>query len=382
MIENKHNRLSAAYGFDDISIAPGSFTINPDQTQTTFSIGTHQLEIPIIASAMDAIVSTSFAVDLGKLGGLAVLNLEGVISRYPNPQEAISRIINSQPEEVIPIFQDIYSHPINNNLIGDRISEIKSKSVTCAVSITPANTKRLSPLAIEAGADILCVQSTVTTARHESKSMKGLVFSEFLKTVNVPVIVGNCVSYETTLELMETGIDGILVGIGPGAACTTREVTGVGVPQVTATLDCSSARDEFHRRTGKYVPIITDGGIKNGGDLCKAIASGADAVMIGTPFAQSSEAPGGGYNWGMATPHPALPRGTRIEVGVKASLQQILFGPSSITNGTMNLIGALKACMGMVGAYTIQDMHRSNLVLAPSIKTEGKHLQINGYGAP
>mgnify|MGYP001039263200 CR=1 FL=1 len=382
MIDHKHKRLSPAYGFDDISIAPGTFTINPDQTDTKLIINNHQLEIPIIASAMDAIVSPSFAVDLGTIGGLAVLNLEGVQSRYSQPQEAIDRIIKASPKEIIPIFQDIYSHPINDNLIGDRISEIKSQGVICSVSVTPANTKRLSPLAIEAGADILFVQSTVTTARHESKSLKGLVFSELLKTTNIPVIVGNCVSYETTLELMETGIDGILVGVGPGAACTTREVTGVGVPQVTATLDCSSARDEFHRRTGKYVPIITDGGIRNGGDLCKAIASGADGVMIGTPFAQSNEAPGGGYNWGMASPHPALPRGTRIEVGVKASLKEILFGPSSITNGTMNLVGALKACMGMVGAYTIQDMHRTNLVLAPSIKTEGKHLQRTGHGAP
>jgi len=304
------------------------------------------------------------------------LNLEGVQSRYSQPQEAIDRIIKASPKEIIPIFQDIYSHPINDNLIGDRISEIKSQGVICSVSVTPANTKRLSPLAIEAGADILFVQSTVTTARHESKSLKGLVFSELLKTTNIPVIVGNCVSYETTLELMETGIDGILVGVGPGAACTTREVTGVGVPQVTATLDCSSARDEFHRRTGKYVPIITDGGIRNGGDLCKAIASGADGVMIGTPFAQSNEAPGGGYNWGMATPHDSLPRGTRINVGIKTKLSTLLFGPSSSTDGTLNLVGALKVSMGMVGAKTIKAMHKTELVIAPSIKTEGKIFQL------
>ena len=228
----------------------------------------------------------------------------------------------------------------------------------------------------EAGADVIVVQSTVTTARHLSSSARGLVFSDLLEMINVPVLVGNCVSYDVALELMSTGVHGVLVGVGPGAACTTREVTGVGVPQVTATLDCAAARDEHFRLTGRYVPIITDGGIRTGGDLCKAFACGADAVMLGTPLAQAEEAPGKGHNWGMANPHPALPRGTRVSVGVKGSLEQILFGPTSLNDGTQNLIGALQVCMGMVGAQSIHEMHKAEIMAAPSIKTEGKHYQL------
>ena len=256
------------------------------------------------------------------------------------------------------------------------MEEIKKNGAKCAVSVTPASTKRLAPMAAEAGADMVVVQSTVTTARHVSKSERGLKFPELLEMVDVPVLVGNCVSFDVALELMETGIHGVLVGVGPGAACTTREVTGVGVPQVTATLDCAAARQEYFDRTGRYVPIITDGGIRTGGDLCKAFACGADAVMLGTPLAQSEEAPGMGYNWGMANPHAALPRGTRVRVGVKGSLEQILFGSTSLTDGTQNLIGALRICMGMVGASTIQEMHAAEVVMAPSIKTEGKHYQL------
>jgi IMP dehydrogenase len=256
------------------------------------------------------------------------------------------------------------------------VEQIKSSGAKCAVSVTPASTKRLGRIAVDAGADVLVVQSTVTTARHFSKSVRGLVFSELLEMIDVPVLVGNCVTYEAALELMETGINGVLVGVGPGAACTTREVTAVGVPQVTATLDCAAAREEHFRRTGKYVPIITDGGIRTSGDLCKAFACGADAVMIGTPLAQAEEAPGKGYNWGMASPHPALPRGTRVEVGVKGPLERILFGPTSRHDGTENLIGALQVCMGMVGASDIRGMHKADMVIAPSVKTEGKHYQL------
>ncbi|MCH7606623.1 MAG: IMP dehydrogenase, partial [Chloroflexi bacterium] len=256
------------------------------------------------------------------------------------------------------------------------IRKIKEGGARCAVSLTPASTKRYAPVAVDAGADVLFVQSTVTTARHVSKSTRGLIFSELLEMVNVPVVVGNCVTYEVALELMETGISGVLVGVGPGAACTTREVTAIGVPQVTATLDCAAAREEYHRRTGRYVPIITDGGIRTGGDLCKAFVCGADAVMIGTPLAQAEEAPGKGYNWGMANPHPELPRGTRIKVGTKGTLQQILYGPTSVTDGTQNLVGALRVAMGMCGAYTIRDLHKADMVVAPSIKTEGKFFQL------
>jgi IMP dehydrogenase len=368
--------IRKAYGFDDVAISPGVVTINPDSVNREFSINGMTMAMPVLASAMDAIVSPSFAVEFDKRGGLAVMNLEGVQTRYDDPTEVLDRISSASKEDATTVMQQAYAAPIKENLIGDRVREIKSKGAKCAVSVTPANTKRLAPLAVEAGADVIVVQSTVTTARHFSKSARGLVFSEFLETVSVPVIVGNCVAYDVALELMETGIDGILVGVGPGAACTTREVTGVGVPQVTATMDCAAAREEYFRRTGKSVPIITDGGIRTGGDVCKAFASGADAIMIGTPLAQSEEAPGNGFNWGMASPHASLPRGVRVSVGVKGSLDKILFGPTSKTDGTQNLIGALEICMGMVGAADIKDMHKADIILAPSIKTEGKHFQL------
>ncbi len=368
--------IRRAYGFDEVAIVPGEVTINPDQTSTQFSLDGITLSAPVIASAMDAIVSPSFAVEMDKQGGLGVMNLEGVQARYDDPDEVISELAEAPDDEATEFMQKVYSAPIREDLIGERIEEIKSNGAKCAVSVTPASTKRLGPAAVDAGADVLVVQSTVTTARHTSKSARGLVFSELLEMVDVPVMVGNCVSYEVALELMETGVHGVVVGVGPGAACTTREVTGVGVPQVTATLDCASAREDYFARTGRYVPIITDGGIRTGGDLCKAIACGADAVMLGTPFAQAQEAPGKGHNWGMASPHPALPRGTRVRVGVSGTLEQILYGPTSKTDGTQNLMGALESCMGMVGAFTIRDMHKAEVVIAPSIKTEGKHHQL------
>ncbi len=370
--------LTRAYGFDEVAIVPGDVTINPDQANTQFSVDGQTFNIPIIASAMDAIVSPEFAGHMERAGGLAVMNLEGVQTRYEDPSEPLARISAATDDEVTAIMQDAYSQPIQDNLIGQRVEDIKAAGSRCAVSVTPANTKRMASAAVEAGADLIFVQSTVTTARHASKSKRGLIFSELLEMVAVPVVVGNCVSYDVALELMDTGITGILVGVGPGAACTTREVTGVGVPQVTATINVAAARDEYLKRTGRYVPVITDGGIRTGGDVCKAIVSGADAVMIGTPLAQAEEAPGRGYNWGMATPHPSLPRGTRVSVGVKGPLKQILFGPTSLTNGTQNLVGAIEICMGMVGAYNIQEMHNAEMVVAPSIKTEGKYFQRGG----
>ena len=375
----RFKEVRRAYGFDEVAIAPGSFTINPDQTSTHFSIDGMTMSMPILAAAMDAIVSPSFAAKFDDLGGMAVMNLEGVHTRYEDSDAMLKEIVEAPKEEATNVLQRVYTAPIQEHLIGERVEEIKSSGAKCAVSVTPASTKRLAPAAVEAGADTIVVQSTVTTARHVSKSKRGLVFSDLLEMINVPVLVGNCVSFEVALELMETGIHGVLVGVGPGAACTTREVTGVGVPQVTATIECAAARDEYHRRTGRYVPIITDGGIRTGGDLCKAFACGADAVMIGTPLAQSEEAPGKGYNWGMASPHPALPRGVRVEVGVEGSLKEILYGPTSKPDGTQNLMGALEVCMGMVGALDIRGMHSADVVLAPSIKTEGKHHQIGMY---
>lgn len=367
-----------AYGYEDIAIVPGDVTINPDQTNTDLEIGHLRLSIPIIASAMDAVVSPEFAIRMSQAGGLGVLNMEGIYCRYEDAGAILSQIAETPAEHTTELMQKLYSAPIREDLIGKRVQEIKGAGATCAVSFTPQNAKRMGPLAVEAGADILVVQSTVTTARHISKSYHGLVFSELTEQINVPVIVGNCVTYGAALELMETGVAGILVGVGPGAACTTREVVGVGVPQVTATLDCASAREEYLRRTGNYVAVITDGGIRTGGDLCKSLASGADGVMIGTPFAQTKEAPGKGYNWGMATPHPALPRGTRINTGTKTTLDQLLFGPTSRTDGTENLLGALRVGMGMCGAATIRDFHQAELVVATSIRTEGKVFQIAG----
>ncbi len=376
MGDRQVKEIRRAYGFDEVAIVPGEVTINPDLVNTDFSIDGISLSAPVFASAMDAIVSPSFAVQMDKIGGMGVMNLEGVQTKYDEPDEVISQIADAPPEEVTGLLQRVYAAPVREDLIGARIEEIKRNGAKCAVSVTPANTTRFAPVAVDAGADVLVVQSTVTTARHVSKNEDGLVFSDLLEMVNVPVMVGNCVTYDAALELMETGIHAVLVGVGPGAACTTREVTAVGVPQVTATMDCMAAREEHYRRTGRYVPIITDGGIRTGGDLCKAFACGADAVMIGTPLAQAEEAPGKGHNWGMASPHPALPRGTRVDVGVTGTLNEIMFGPSAKVDGTHNLIGALQACMGMVGAVSIRDMHQAEIVFAPSIKTEGKHHQL------
>lgn len=367
--------LRRAYGFDEVAIVPGEVTINPVMTKCDFAIGDHAFDIPVLASAMDGVVSPHFATLMHQAGGLGVLNLEGLYTRYEDPFTILEEITSVHQGEATTLLQRVYSEPIKEELIGRSVKQIKKGGAICAVSVTPQNTKRYSPIAVEAGADIVVVQSTVTTARHMSQSYKGLVFSELRKSVKVPVLVGNCVTYSAARELMETGVDGILVGVGPGAACTTREVVGVGVPQVTATLDCASAREDFYRRTGKYVVLITDGGIRTGGDLCKAIASGADAVMLGTPMAQADEAPGRGFNWGMANPHPELPRGTRINVGTKGPLNSILFGPTSRTDGTQNLVGALKVAMGMCGAFTIRDLHKAEMVIAPAIRTEGKTFQ-------
>jgi len=379
MVVPQFKQLRRSYGFDEVAIVPGDVTINPDQTDIDFKIDNLTFSIPILAAAMDAVTDVNLAILMGKLGGLAVLNLEGVQTKYDNPQEILAEIAQASDVEVTPLLQKVYSEPIKENLVGERIQAIKKAGAICAVSVAPANTKRLAPVAAEAKADILVVQSTVTTARHISKSYRGLSFPELCKSIPTPVVVGNCVSYSACLELMRTGISGVLVGVGPGAACTTREVLGVGVPQITATMDCAAARDAYQHQSGRYVPIITDGGFGKGSDLCKAIASGADAVMIGSLFAQAKEAPGHGYHWGMSHPHPALPRGTRIKVGTTTTLEQILFGPTSVTDGSQNLVGALRTAMGVCGAPTISDMHKVEMVIAPAIITEGKAWQLSVY---
>lgn len=369
-------QMRRAYGFDEIAIVPSEATINPAMTELTFRVGELEFELPIFAAAMDAVVDPSFAVAFGELGGLAVLNLEGLQTRYDEPAAVFEEIAASSSESTTAVMQKAYAAPIQEQLIGSRIREIKDAGAVCAVSCTPANTKRFAPLAKAAGVDVFVVQSTVTTARHISYSERGLVFPELVgQMAPTPVLVGNTVGYAACRELMETGVSGVLVGVGPGSACTSREVLGIGVPQVTATLDCAAARDQYYRETGRYVPIITDGGIRSGGDLCKAIASGADAVMLGSILAACEEAPGRGHHWGMATPDADLPRGVRVSVGVDTSLRQVLFGPSSRTNGTENLVGALRTSMGMCGARTVRDFQQADLVLAPSIKTEGKQIQ-------
>jgi IMP dehydrogenase len=304
-----------------------------------------------------------------------VLNLDGLQTRYEDPSEVLHRIADAAPEAVNVVIQKIYREPVKDELIVKRIKQIKAGGVLAAVSTIPQRAAERSRLIAEAGADLLFVQGTVLTARHISKAYKQLSFRELTEKCPVPVIVGNCVDYDTALELMDEGIAGILVGVGPGAACTTRGVLGVGVPQVTATSDVAAARDDFHLRTGRYVPVITDGGMRIGGDVCKAFASGADAVMIGSIFASAEEAAGHGYHWGMATPDPNLPRGTRIKVGTKATLREILVGPARVDDGSQNLAGAIRSCMGVCGALNIREFQQVEMVIAPAIVSEGKQAQ-------
>ncbi|MDY6917888.1 MAG: GuaB3 family IMP dehydrogenase-related protein [Chloroflexota bacterium] len=372
----RFKEMRRGYGFDDVAIVPGEVTVNPDQVSTEFHLGGLTFPLPILASAMDAVVDPRFAVELSALGGLAVLNLDGLQTRYENADEVLAEIAEKPQDEVTPFLQKVYSEPVQEHLIGQRIGEIKVGGALCAVSVTPQNTKKFAPVAVDAGVDVFVVQSTVTSAKHMSKSYHGLIFSELCQLLPVPLVVGNCVSYGAALALMREGVSGVLVGVGPGAACTTREVVGMGVPQATATMDCAAAREQYLQESGRYVAIITDGGIRTGGDLCKAFACGADAVMLGSIFAQAKEAPGRGYHWGMSTPHAALPRGTRIKVGTSGPLEQILLGPSTVTSGTQNYIGALRNSMGMCGALNIREMQQAEMVLAPSVKSEGKFWQI------
>ena len=368
-------RARRCYGFDEIALVPGTTTLNPAEVDTRWEVGGVKFRIPVIASAMDGVVDVTFAIAMGKLGGLAVLNLDGVQARYDDPTEALSQIIQGDVEETTNIVQRLYKTPIKESLIAKRIEQIKKAKVPCAVSTIPQNAERFGAIAQEAGADLFVVQSTVTTAKHIATIYRPLDFSKFFKTIKMPVIVGNCVTHQQGLDLMDTGATALLVGVGPGAACTTRGVLGVGVPQVTATVDLSAARDYYYKKTGRYVPIITDGGMRNGGDICKAFAGGSDAVMVGSAFAKATEAPGRGYHWGMAYPHASLPRGTRIYVGTTGSLEQILFGPAQTDDGSQNLVGAITTCMATVGARTIKEFQSAEIIIAPSIQTEGKVFQ-------
>lgn len=363
------------YGFDEIALVPGNVTINPNEVDTAWEFGGKRYEIPILAAAMDGVVDTRFAIEMGKLGGIAVLNLEGVQTRYENPEEVLHQIANASDDEVTALLRSVYQEPIKERLVGTRIEEIKKGGAPAAVSAIPQRAFRFGKLAEEAGADIFVVQSTVTTVRHISTEYETMDFKKLCLDMKIPVIVGNCVTYNTCLELMETGVDALLIGVGPGAACTTRGVLGIGVPQVTATADCAAARDFYYKKNGRYVPIITDGGMKGGGDICKAFASGADAVMVGSAFAKSKEAPGKGHHWGMATPHANLPRGTRIRVGTTGTLKQTLYGPAALDDGSQNLVGALRTSFGSCGVSNIKEMQLTELIIAPSIQTEGKIFQ-------
>jgi len=369
-------RARRCYGFDEIALVPGDRTVNPAEVDTSLEIAGKKFSIPIMAAAMDGVVDVEFAVAMSKIGGIAVLNLDGVQTRYENPGEVLDRISKASPQEATELIQQVYTTPIKEKLIKKRVEQIKQRKGIAVVSCIPAHAESFARIAVGAGADIFVIQSTVTTTKHIAKEYKSLDLHSFCGKMKIPVILGNCVTYETTLALMETGASGLLVGVGPGAACTTRGVLGIGVPQVTTTVDAAAARDFYFKTKGRYVPIITDGGMNRGGDICKAFASGADAVMIGSSFARALEAPGRGYHWGMATSHMNLPRGTRIYVGTTGSLKEILFGPAKADDGSQNLIGALKTSMGSLGAMNLKEMHNVEIIIAPSIQTEGKIFQV------
>ncbi|HVA21093.1 MAG TPA: GuaB3 family IMP dehydrogenase-related protein [Candidatus Micrarchaeia archaeon] len=365
-------RARRAYGFDEVALVPGKVTINPDEIDITLRLGDLRIAIPILAAAMDGVVDPHFAAEMGRLGGLAVLNLDGLACRYDDPSTVVDEIAEAPRDRVQAILQDRYRPPARDELIGRRIQEIKAEGIPCAVSTVPAEAERRLPIAAEAGADVFVVQGTVITARHISRSYRQLDFTQLVRASRLPIVAGNCVEYYTALELMSCGIAGILVGVGPGAACTTRGVLGVGVPQVTATADVAAARNDHRRTGGQPVTVITDGGMRVGGDVTKAFAAGADGVMIGSVFAGASEAAGRGHHWGMATPDPNLPRGTRITVGTRATLKELLFGPARVDDGSQNLVGAIKTAMGVCGARTIEEFQQTELVIAPTITTEGK----------
>ncbi len=365
-----------AYGIDEIALVPGGRTVDPQVTDTSWNIGGVNFEIPIIASAMDGVVDVNMAVSLTKLGSLGVLNLEGIQTRYENTEPLLKKITTVGKDEFVPLMQEIYSEPIQEELIKKRIREIKEKGGIAAVSGTPLAAIRFQKTISEEQADLFFLQATVVSTEHIGpEGLQTLNLEKLCSEMNMPVVVGNCVTYEVAMKLMRAGAAGVMVGIGPGAACTSRGVLGVGVPQATAISDCAAARDDFAKETGKNVPIIADGGIVTGGDISKCLACGADSVMIGSPIARAEEAPGKGFHWGMATPSPVLPRGTRIKVGTTGSLERILCGPALLDDGTHNLLGAIKTSMGTLGAQTIKEMQSVEVVVAPSLLTEGKVYQ-------
>jgi IMP dehydrogenase len=364
-----------AYGFDDIAIVPSRRTRDVDDVDITWKLGPHTLDLPLLASAMDGVVSPAFAVAMGKLGGLAVLNLEGLWSRYEDAEAQLDRIAALPKETATREMQAIYREPIKPELLARGVEQIKAGGVLAAASLTPQRVEEHYQTALEAGLDVLVIQGTVVSAEHVSTKVEPLDLKKFISECPVPVIVGGVASYATTLHLMRTGAVGVLIGVGPGHACTTRGVLGIGVPQATAIADAAAARVQHLLETGQYCNVIADGGMRTGGDVAKAIALGADAVMIGSPLACAAEAPGRGYHWGMATFHPELPRGTRVKAGVKGTLEEILVGPAHENDGTLNLFGALKTSMATCGYETLQAFQKAEVMVAPALMTEGKKLQ-------
>lgn len=365
-----------AYGIDEIALVPGHGTLDPSLPDTSWRIGGIEREIPIIASAMDGVIDVKMAIQLSKFGAMGVLNLEGLQTRYADPDPVLDKIASVSKTEFVTLMQDLYAKPIQPELITQRIKEIKAQGGIAAVSVTPAGASRFGEAIAEAGADLVFIQATVVSTAHLSPdTITPLDLAQFCQEMPMPVALGNCVTYDVALSLMKAGAAAVMVGIGPGAACTSRGVLGVGVPQATAVADCAAARDDYAQESGNYIPIIADGGLVTGGDICKCIACGADGVMIGSPFARAAEAPGRGYHWGMATPSPLLPRGTRIDVGTTGTLEQILRGPAQLDDGTHNLLGALRTSMGTLGAKNMREMQQVDVVIAPSLLTEGKVYQ-------
>ncbi len=363
------------FGFDDVALVPGVTTLDPEEVDLTCELAGLRLELPVLASAMDAVVDPRSAAVMSELGGMAVLHLEGLQCRYEDPDPVLARIASAAPEEAVTVIQQAYREPLKEELVGRRIAELREKGAKVVVSPTPIFADRAAELIGPGNIDLLVVASTVTTARHISSRYQSPDFRRLADMVQAPVFVGNCVSYEAALDLMRAGADGVLVGVGPGAACTTRRVLGIGVPQVTAAADCAAAREDYQRETGKRVPVILDGGMRVGGDIAKAIAAGADAVMIGSPLAMAEEAPGRGYHWGMATSHMGLPRGTRIHVGIAGPMKEILLGPARRDDGATNLFGALRLSMASCGARTLAEMQRTEIIIAPALSSEGKAIQ-------
>ena len=364
-----------AYGFDDIAIVPSRRTRDPQDVDIGWKLGPHLLELPLLGSAMDGVISPATAVKIGELGGIGVLNLEGIFTRYENAEAQLEKIAKLSKAKATAAMQEIYAQPIEPKLIAQRIEEIKAKRVLAVGSLTPQRVRDHYEIALAAGLDILVIQGTVVSAEHVSSNGQTLNLKEFIASLPIPAIVGGCASYQTALHLMRTGAAAVLVGVGPGAACTTRGVLGVGVPQATAISDASAARVQHLLETGRYVNVIADGGMRTGGDIAKAIACGADSVMIGSPLARAKEAPGRGFHWGMATFHPTLPRGARVETEQVATLEEIVIGPAHENDGTLNLMGALRTAMATCGYESIHDFQKAEVMLAPAVKTEGKGLQ-------